>query len=128
MLRYRYTAIVWTVNDSTYDFFATTEPRESSGVTKALHSMRMENTTGNIEARAAIRYSDDGITWDAPANVGSDTRSTAGDTTGTTWIDLSTIAGVTRRRYFQLGFNVKRLNSATYTVMCRMLQAWEFER
>ena len=128
MLRYRYSTIVWTVNDSTSDFFATTEPRESSELGYALHVMRMENSTGNIEIRAAIRFSDDMVTWDTPANVGSDTRNTNGDTPSSTWIDLTAVAGTTRKRYYQLGFHVKRLNSATYTVMCRAWQSWDFSR
>ena len=68
------------------------------------------------------------VAWDHPANVRSDTRNTNGDTWSSTWIDLAAVAGITRKRYYQLGFHGNLLNSATYTVMCRAWQSWDFSR
>jgi hypothetical protein len=61
----------------------------------------MSEDSGNCKIRPALRYSNDGITWDASKDIVAGYRTTEGIDWGTTYIDIS--VGTTPRAWVQFG-------------------------
>jgi len=65
--------------------------------------MEMENSSGDLTARPAVRYSDDGDTsWGAATDIGTETITADGVLNSTTW---NTLPG-TPKMYLQYGAHV----------------------
>jgi len=81
-------------------YHAMTAPLDASRFTKIRIAVELRNKTANLSIARAIRWSNDGISWDAWGNYGAPVT-TEGVDVVTTWTDASTLG--TNRLYMQIG-------------------------
>lgn len=97
----------WTNGTTTTPiFFPLSDPMESSGLISVRVSIEMGQDSGNCKMRPALRYSDDGVTWDPAKEIVAAYRTTEGTDYGTTYIDITGLAGTTVRAFVQFGVQV----------------------
>ena len=106
---------VWTNGTSTPMFFPLSDVMESAGLTDIRVSTEMRQDSGNCEIRPALRYSDDGITWDASDDLGIAYLTSVGIDPGTTYTDITAL-GSTVRSYLQFGVQVANDSGALIEV------------
>lgn len=99
-------APVWTDGTSNPAFRPLSEPMESKGLISVRVSTEMSEDSGNCKMRPALRYSNDGIGWDAEKEIVAGYRTTDGIDWGTSYIDITGLAGTTTRAYVQFGVQV----------------------
>lgn len=96
--------VVWTKGSTSVSLYHyVSEPVESASLVKVRVSVEMGQETGNMKLRLIVRASDDGISWDAPVTLDATWRTNDGTWPGTTWTDITSLAGLTQRPYFQFG-------------------------
>ena len=100
----RKVGIAYTKRSTSTKVFFPSGPAELASDTKAtLTHIEMEYSTGEVTARAAVRYSDDGDTnWGTPVDVGTETLTGDGVLSSTTWNNLPG----TPKMYLQHGVHV----------------------
>ena len=103
--------LVHTQRSTSTKNFVPAGPPELSGDTKSvLIHLEMENSTGDVTARPAVRYSDDGDTsWGAAADIGTETLTANGQLNSTTWNNLPG----TPKMHLQYGANVYNSSGST---------------
>ncbi len=99
-------APVWTDGTANPSFRPLSEPMESKSLLSVRVSTEMSEDSGNCKMRPALRYSNDGVTWDAPKEIVSTYRTTEGTDWGTVYIDITQLAGTASRAYVQFGVEV----------------------
>lgn len=99
-------APVWTDGTTSPAFRPLSEPLESKGLLSVRISTEMSEDSGNCKIRPALRYSNDGVGWDAAKEIVAGYRTTEGIDWGTTYIDITQLAGTTPRAYVQFGVEV----------------------
>lgn len=88
---------------STKVFFPGGAGELSSDTKSVLFHVEMENSSGDLTARPAVRYSDDGDTnWGTPVDIGTETITADGQLNSTTWNNLPG----TPKMHMQLGLHV----------------------
>jgi hypothetical protein len=93
----------WTKRStSTKVFFAAGSGELTTDTKNVLCQLEMENSTGDVTARAACRYSDDGESWGGATDIGTETLTADGQLNSTTW---NALPG-TPKLYVQFGANV----------------------
>ena len=92
---------VWTDGTGTPIFHPFSDAIDTGSVTYARVSIEMDQDTGNCKIRPALRYSSDGISWDAAVAISASYRTTAGIDYGTAWVDLPGLA--TAKNWVQFG-------------------------
>lgn len=109
---------VWSSGTTTAPgkFFPLSDPMPSGGLLGARFSYQMTNDAGQCELRAAVRFSDDGVTWGTHKEV----NATWSDNTpadeiiyGSAYVDLMAL-GVTPGAWIQFG--VETLNRSGSTI------------
>ena len=96
-------------------FFPLSQPISTAGMLDARFSYQMSQDSGDCKLRAAVRYSNDGVTWDEHKEVNSEYADATDEIIwGTTYVNLMTLAGPTvPRAWIQFGLETKaRSNSA----------------
>jgi hypothetical protein len=63
----------------------------SAGLINVRVSTEMDETSGNCKVRPALRWSNDGINWDAEVNIVAGYRSTVGIDYGSNYIDITAL-------------------------------------
>lgn len=95
-------SVVWTVGNSDGEF-AFTSPMEANGIKNARFAAEIRNRTTNATFKPIVRFSNDGVTWDAwavwPGSYAGIT--TNGITPYDTWVDLTALA--THKTFIQFG-------------------------
>ena len=99
-------APVWTDGTTSPAFRPLSEALESKGLLSVRISTEMSEDSGNCKMRPALRYSNDGVGWDASKEIVAGYRTTEGIDWGTTYIDITQLAGTTTRAYVQFGVEV----------------------
>lgn len=94
---------VWTDGSTNPSFRPLSDPMQAKGLISVRVSTEMSEDSGNCKIRPALRYSNDGITWDADKEIVAGYRTTEGVDWGTTYIDITTLAGTTPRAWVQFG-------------------------
>lgn len=102
---------IFTPGGQTNQFFPLTGPISTDAWGKARPSIRLENSTGDTTIQAGVRYSNDGMAWDAPQSTGN-TLTAEGDEFG----DFAALPG-TVKRYMQWGILIKNTASSA-TELC----------
>lgn len=92
---------VWTDGTANPMFHPFSDPIDAGTVTNARVSIEMDQDTGNCKIRPALRYSDDGISWNSAVAIISTYRDTAGADYGSTYVDLTGLT--TPRTWVQFG-------------------------
>jgi len=83
---------VWTDGTTSNTLFhALGEPMSSAGLINVRISTEMDESSGNCKVRPALKWSNDGITWDADVNIVATYRSTVGIDYGSTYVDITAI-------------------------------------
>lgn len=96
-----YQATVCSGGTSTPRFNPITDRLLTSKISEARPRFYVESTSGaNVSIVVAIRYSDDGVTWDAASTVGATETSPSG------WIYRPFAAVGDTKRYMQFGASV----------------------
>ena len=94
---------VWSERStSTWVFHPVSAPMQSADVAGSIRpNIDMGQDSGNAKARAALRMSDDGLTWDTPVAIGTLTATADGTSYATSYADVkSTLEG---KRLVQFG-------------------------
>jgi len=103
---------------SVLTFFPLSEPMSSTGLTNARFSWQMTQDSGDCKLRPAVRFSNDGASWDTAKEV---TTTFATDETaiyGAVYVDLMALANTTPRSFIQFG--LQTLNRAgTANAFCQ---------
>lgn len=100
---------VWSQKStSTWIFHPMSEAMDTVGVNHVRVSFSLEQSTGLLKIRPAFQVSNDGLTWDTPVAIGTDTRNTDGTTFADEFVDIS---GTTTTRLF-LRFGVQVQNDS----------------
>jgi hypothetical protein len=94
---------VWTDGTTTAKFHPMSKPIEATGLIAVRVSTEMGEDSGSCKIRPALRYSDDGVTYDTSKEIVATYRITEGIDWGTTYVDITTLAGTTPRAYVQFG-------------------------
>lgn len=107
---------VWTAGStSNHNFFPLSPRMQFNTVSAARFSYQMTNDTGDCKLRAAIRFSNDGIEWDTAEDVVSAYSDADNEVIyGTSYVDLTAVAGTTPRAWVQFG--VEAVNRSTSNV------------
>lgn len=92
---------VWTDGSASPMFHPFSDAIDTGSVTFARVTIEMDQDTGNCKIRPALRYSSDGINWDAPAAISATYRTSIGIDYGTVWVDLTGLA--TAKNWVQFG-------------------------
>lgn len=95
---------VWSDGTASPMFHPLSDAIDTGNVTFARATIEMDQDTGNCKIRPAVRYSDDGIAWGAPAAISAGYRTTIGIDYGTTWVDLTSLT--TAKNWVQFGVEV----------------------
>jgi hypothetical protein len=96
---------VWTDGTVNPTFHPLGDPMASRGLINARVAIEMsEDTSGLCKIRPALRYGNDGVSWDASGAIDTTYRTSAGITYGTTYVDLTAVA--TTRPWIQFGVEV----------------------
>lgn len=106
---------LWTVGStSTVTFFPLSEPMRSSDVNAARFAWQMTQDSGDCKLRGAVRFSNDGVNWEAAKSVDAQ-YSDANDEVvwKTAFIDLTSVTDAPPRTFIQFGLQtVNRSGSA----------------
>lgn len=96
---------VWTDGTATPTFHPMSEPIESAGVINVRTTFEMEQNSGNCKVRPALRFSNDGTTWDTEQEYPDDAsyRTTNGITWGSVYTDITVVTNAAPRAYVQFG-------------------------
>lgn len=107
---------VWSQKDTTnWVFHPALPPMDSARHKYVRASIEMAQNSGACKIRPALRMSNDGVTWDTPVAIGSDTRNSNGTTYGNTFNDMGTTTAA--KQIVQYG--VQAVNdSGTALEMC----------
>jgi hypothetical protein len=92
---------VWTDGSANPMFHPFSDAIDTGSVTFARVTIEMDQDTGFCKIRPALRYSSDGINWDAPAAISATYRTSIGIDYGTVWVDLTALA--TAKNWVQFG-------------------------
>lgn len=110
---------MWTAGStSTPNFFPLSPRMQFNTVSSARVAYQMTNDSGDCKLRAAIRFSNDGVDWDAAEELAA-TYSDADNEIiyGTSYLDLTAVAGTTPRAWVQFGIETVN-RSGSNVVMC----------
>lgn len=105
---------VWTAGStSTPIFHPLSPPLPSAGVVSGRFAVQMTQDSGDCKLRAAVRFSNDGVTWDAAKEVS--VTYVTDDTVqyNTAYVDLLALAGTPARSWLQYGVEVVNRTGAT---------------
>jgi hypothetical protein len=95
--------VVWTDGTASDMWHELSEAMSSAGLINVRVSTEMEEKVGNIEIRPALRYSDDGFTWNTAKEIVATYRTTNGTDVGTSYVDITGLAGTTPHAFVQFG-------------------------
>ncbi|GDX83012.1 hypothetical protein LBMAG42_48230 [Deltaproteobacteria bacterium] len=108
---------VWTDGTVTDVFQPMSDPMPSASLVSARIFLEItEATATNLRTRPALRYSADGVGWDAAQPINTAYVSGNGVQAGTTFVDLTTLAGVTPKAWVQFGVQVKNNAQGNYEI------------
>ncbi len=107
---------VWTDGTTNPTWHALSQPMSSAGLLKVRVSTELEETSANCKIRPAIRWSNDGISWDSDVNLVAGYRTTVGSDFGSTYIDLMALG--TPKPWVQFGVQAAN-NSGVRVEICR---------
>lgn len=80
---------VWTKKSATvWLFFPTSGILDTGGIKEARLSLEVAQSSGDLEMRAAMRTSNDGVTWSTPVEISTMTQANDGTSYGSGYIDL----------------------------------------
>lgn len=105
---------VWSDGTTSPSFRPLSDPIQAKGLLNVRVSTEMSEDSGNCKIRPALRYSNDGINWDASKDIVAGYRTTEGIDWGTTYIDIS--AGTTPRAWVQFGVEVANESGSAINV------------
>ena len=107
-------AAVWTGGSTTVPVFhPLSPPIASAGLLYARFAVQMTQDSGDCQLRVAVRYSNDGVAWDASKDVGGAYVTTDAPQFGTTYVDLMGLAGTSPRAWIQYGVEAENRSGAT---------------
>lgn len=96
---------VWTDGTTSPTFHPLSDPMATRTVTNARVSFELDqDTSGLCKIRPALRFGNDGVSWDSAAAIDTTYRTAAGVTYGTAYVDLTAVA--TPRTWIQFGVEV----------------------
>lgn len=91
--------VVWSYG-SALMFHPMSAPMDSNGIAAVRAILELEQRTANTQIKLAFRYSNDGMNWDAPNEIGSP-QSSNGVLMPTGWSDI--VTGYTPKILVQFG-------------------------
>lgn len=97
---------VWSDGTTTGMFHPMSEPMESAGLIEVRAAYELGQDSGDCELRPALRYSNDGVSWDASKAIHSTWQDGDGTTQATTYVDITQL-GTTVRSFVQFGVEVR---------------------
>ena len=107
---------VWSSGDTTTEtFHPLSDLYAGAEVSLVRASLELQHSSGDIELRVAVRYSDtaaDDDWTDDPVAFGPAFTSTEGATYGTEFVNVGELTGITRKAYAQFGVVAKNASSA----------------
>lgn len=105
---------VWTGASTTVPVFhPLSPPIAAAGLLSARFAAQMTQDSGDCKMRVAVRFSNDGVGWDASKDVGAAYVTDDVVQYGTTYVDLQPLAGATSRSWIQYGVDVMNRSTAT---------------
>lgn len=108
---------VWTDGTVTDIFQPLSDPLPSAPLVSARIYLEItEASNANLRTRPALRYSADGVTWDASQPINTTYVTGGGTQAGTSFVDLTTLAGVTPKAWVQFGVQVKNNTAGVYEI------------
>lgn len=105
---------------SVLTFFPMSSAMTSSSVAKARFAWQMTQDSGDCKMRPAVRFSSDGLNWDAAKEVSAGAAYATDETVryDPAFVDLQGLAGTTNKTYMQFG--LQTLNrTGTAVAFCR---------
>lgn len=107
-------SVFWTDGTTSDLFQPLSSPMPSSQLVSARVYFEITEGTGstNLRTRPAIRYSADGVNWDAPTAINVSYVTGSGVQPGTTFVDLTTLG--TPKAWIQFGLQAKNNNAGVY--------------
>lgn len=108
--------VIWTDGTGTEVFHPLSDPMPSANLAYARVQFEVSEATGttNLRAKSALRYSPDGVNWDTAQPINSTPLQGSGIQPGTTFVDLTALAGVTPKAWVQFGVLAKNNSGSTY--------------
>lgn len=107
---------VWTLGTTSTVFHPMSEPMESAGLLEVRAAYELSQDSGDCELRPALRYSDDGVSWDASKPIHTAYQNGNGTIPATVYVDITQLA-TTVRSFVQFGVEAKN-GSAGAIQMC----------
>lgn len=107
---------VWTNNTTNDIFFPMSEPMPSNGMNTVRYIQEMGQSTGNCQIKAAMRYSGDGVGWDAPQALATAYVVTNTVDVGTGYVDI--VTGKTQKPWVQFGVFARNIGAGSAFEMC----------
>ena len=102
---------VWSERTTnTWLFFPFSVPINNPAIERVRASFEMQNNSGNAKIRPALRMSNNGLAWDTPVAIGTDTSTANGVTYGDSLEDMgATTAG---KGFVQFGIQCQNASGA----------------
>ena len=82
---------VWTDGTTSPTWHALSEPLSSAGMINVRVSTELDESSGNCKIRPALRWSNDGVAWDADVAIVTTYRSTVGIDYGSGYVDITAL-------------------------------------
>ena len=106
---------VWTDGTSGPTWHALSEPMSSAGLINLRVSTELDENSGNCKIRPALRWSNDGVAWDADVAIVTTYRTTVGIDYGSGYVDITALG--TPKPWVQFGVEAAN-NSGTRVEIC----------
>jgi hypothetical protein len=102
---------VWTNNTTNDVFFALSDPMPASGLNNVRYVQELQNSTGNMQIKLALRYGTDGVNWDSPQAIAAAYVNANGVDAPGGYVDV--VTGKNQKTYVQWGVFVRNINAGS---------------